>query len=95
MTLKRHGTVVALVIEGQNGVSVTLISDTRFAVRSLFRTPGFSAITILTLGLGIGMSVAVWSVVDAVLIEPLPYPTLTMPSETNPLNRWQPSSEKI
>ena len=53
---------------------MTLINDTRFAVRSLFRTPGISAITILTLGLGIGMSVAVWSVVDAVLIEPLPYP---------------------
>lgn len=53
---------------------MTLINDARFAVRSLFRTPGFSAITILTLGLGIGMSVAVWSVVDAVLIEPLPYP---------------------
>ena len=53
---------------------MTLINDTRFAVRSLFRSPGFAAVTILTLGLGIGMSVAVWSVVDAVLIEPLPYP---------------------
>jgi hypothetical protein len=48
---------------------MTLINDTRFAVRSLFRSPGFAAVTILTLGLGIGMSVAVWSVVDAVLIE--------------------------
>ena len=53
---------------------MTLINDMRFAVRSLFRSPGFAAVTILTLGLGIGMSVAVWSVVDAVLIEPLPYP---------------------
>ena len=53
---------------------MTLINDTRFAVRSLFRTPGFSAVTILTLGLGIGISVAVWSVVDVVLIKPLPYP---------------------
>ena len=53
---------------------MTLINDTRFAVRSLFRSPGFAAVTILTLGLGIGVSVAVWSVVDAVLIEPLPYP---------------------
>ena len=48
---------------------MTLINDTRFAVRSLFRSPGFAAVTILTLVLGIGMSVAVWSVVDAVLIE--------------------------
>jgi len=53
---------------------MTLVNDTRFAVRSLFRSPGFAAVTILTLGLGIGMSVAVWSVIDAVLIEPLPYP---------------------
>ncbi len=53
---------------------MSLINDVRFAVRSLFRSPGFSAITILTLGLGIGLSVAVWSVIDAVLIEPLPYP---------------------
>ena len=74
MTFNRHGTVVALVLEGQNGVRMTLINDTRFAVRSLFRTPAISAITILTLGLGIGMLVAVWSVVNAVLVEPLPYP---------------------
>jgi predicted permease len=50
------------------------LKDTRFALRSLLRSPAFSLVTILTLGLGIGMSVAVWSVVDAVLIEPLPYP---------------------
>jgi putative ABC transport system permease protein len=38
------------------------------------RKPGFAAVAVLTLGLGIGMSVAVWSVIDAVLIDPLPYP---------------------
>jgi len=53
---------------------VTIFRDARFALRTLARNPGFSAVAILTLGLGIGMSVAVWSVVDAVLIEPLPYP---------------------
>jgi predicted permease len=72
--LERHGTVIAFVLDERNGVGMSLIKDTRFAVRSLLRTPGFSSITILTLGLGIGMSVAVWSVFDAVLIEPLPYP---------------------
>jgi predicted permease len=51
-----------------------LLKDLRFAFRSLLRAPLFSLVTILTLGLGIGMSLAVWSVVDAVLIEPLPYP---------------------
>ena len=53
---------------------MTIFSDARFALRTLARNPGFAAVAILTLGLGIGMSVAVWSVVDAVLIEPLPYP---------------------
>jgi ABC-type antimicrobial peptide transport system permease subunit len=53
---------------------VALINDIRFAFRALLRTPGFTLVAVLTLGLGIGMSVAVWSVVDAVLIEPLPYP---------------------
>jgi len=53
---------------------VTLINDLRFAFRTLARTPGFTLLATLTLGLGIGMSVAVWSVIDAVLIEPLPYP---------------------
>jgi putative ABC transport system permease protein len=51
-----------------------LLKDFRFALGSLLRAPGFSAISVLTLGLGIGMSVAVWTVIDAVLIEPLPYP---------------------
>ena len=51
-----------------------LFKDLRIAVRSLLRTPGFTSIAVLTLGLGIGMSVAVWSVIDTVLIEPLPYP---------------------
>ena len=50
------------------------MNDIRFAFRTLLRTPGFTLVAVLTLGLGIGMSVAVWSVVDAVLLEPLPYP---------------------
>ncbi len=53
---------------------MALIKELRFASRSLARTPGFTLLAVLTLGLGIGMSVAVWSIVDAVLIEPLPYP---------------------
>ncbi len=53
---------------------MALMNDIRFAFRTLLRTPGFTLVAVLTLGLGIGMSVAVWSVVDAVLIEPLPYP---------------------
>ncbi len=53
---------------------MALSKDVGFALRMLARNPGFTAVAVLTLGLGIGMSVAVWSVVDAVLIDPLPYP---------------------
>ena len=48
--------------------------DARYAVRGLRRNPAFAAASILTIALGIGMSTAVFSVVSAALIKPLPYP---------------------
>jgi predicted permease len=47
--------------------------DLRYATRSLRRSRGFAAIVILTLGIGIGSTTAVYSVVDAILIQPLPF----------------------
>jgi hypothetical protein len=46
----------------------------RFAVRSLARTPGFTAVALVVITVGIGVNTAVFSVVDAVLLKPLTYP---------------------
>src|SRR4029077_5894938 len=77
--------------EGREARGVTfiesLVQDLRYGASNMLRTPGFTAITVLTLALGIGATTAIFSAVNPILFESLPYPNaerIMMISEFGP-----------
>ena len=49
-----------------------ILADLRYAVRTILKNPGFAAVVVLTLGLGIGANTAIFTLMDQVLMRPLP-----------------------
>jgi hypothetical protein len=76
--LRRFGSPLLIQDRGYDvrggGVLETIVQDVKYGARQLLRVPSFTLVAVLTLALGIGVSTALFSVIDAALLRPLPYP---------------------